>query len=88
MKTNNERYKKRAAERGPVLSKTLEDEFLRFLEYHPAGRFTRNLRKMLLEFLMTHGADEGLYLNDLLYDLEGLFELLDCIETEMKDAKG
>jgi len=66
----------------PVLSSLLQEELLRFMEYHPANRFNRNLRKMLLEFLMQDSAVEALYLRDLLYDLEGLFELLDAIEAE------
>lgn len=53
---------------------------MRFIEYHPAARFKKNIRKMLLEFLMTEDGVEKIYLNDLLYDLEGLFELLDVIE--------
>lgn len=57
-------------------------ELMRFIEYHPATRFKKNIRKMLLEFLMSEGAVENLYLKDLLYDLEGLFELLDVIELD------
>ena len=64
----------------PILSTSLQEEILRFMEYHPANRFNRNLRKMLLEFLMQDGAVESLYLDDLLYDLEGLFQLLDAME--------
>lgn len=66
----------------PVFSKALKEEFLRFIEYHSAPRFNRNLRKMLLEFLMLDTAVESFYLKDLLYDLEGLFELLDAIQLE------
>ena len=64
----------------PSLSPALKDELLRFIEYHPAKRFDRNLRKLLLEFLQYKGAIEAEYLNDLLYDLEGLFDLLDAIQ--------
>lgn len=67
-----------------ALSPTLQEEFLRFIEYHPAGRFSKNLRNMLLEFLQFDGAIEAGYLDDLLYDLEGLFALLDVIEDEWK----
>lgn len=35
----------------PSLSPELTDEVLRFIEYHPAKRFDKNLRKMLIEFL-------------------------------------
>ena len=70
--------------RPSVLSRSLRDELLRFAEYHPASRVNQNLRKMLLEFLMQEGAVEGFYFKDLVYDLEGLFELLDAIEMESK----
>jgi hypothetical protein len=70
-----------------ALSPTLLEEFLRFVEYHPASRFGKNLRNMLLEFLQFDGAIEAGYLNDLLYDLEGLFALLDVIEAEGKQNK-
>ena len=65
-----------------VVSTVVNSEFLRFIEYHPASRVNRNLRKMLLEFLMSDGVTEAFYFKDLMYDLEGLFELLDTIESE------
>lgn len=65
-----------------LISATLQDEVLRFIEYHPAYRFNRNLRKMLLDYLMHEGSLEDLYIKDLLYDLQGLFELLDVIEVD------
>lgn len=66
----------------PSLSPELTDEVRRFIEYHPAKRFDKNLRKMLIEFLQFDGAVEAVYLNDLLYDLEGLFTLLDAIQED------
>lgn len=70
-----------------AVSPTLHEEFLRFVEYHPARRFSKNLRNMLLEFLQFDGAIEAGYLEDLLYDLEGLFSLLDAIEAEGKQEQ-
>ncbi|HMR56641.1 MAG TPA: hypothetical protein PKC10_04935 [Cyclobacteriaceae bacterium] len=64
------------------LTPTLRAELVRFIEYHPADRVSKNLRMMLLEFLQHEGAIEADYLKKLLYDLEGLFELLDAIEVE------
>ena len=66
----------------PSISPELAEAFIRFIEYHPAKRFDKNLRKLLLEFLQYDGAVEAGYLNDLLFDLEGLFELLDAIQSE------
>lgn len=70
----------------PVLSDSIATEFARFIEYHPAKDFRRNLRKMLLEFLMRDRAMESVYLKDLLYDIDGLFDLLDVIESDALDG--
>ncbi len=64
-----------------LLNQAIIDEMMRFMEYHPATRLNKNLRRLLIEFLQFDGATEARYLNDLLYDLEGLFALLDVIEA-------
>lgn len=51
----------------------------RFFEYHPAERFSTNLRSLLLEFLMYDGSCEAEYLRELCIDLDGLFSLLDVV---------
>ncbi len=68
-----------AAEKKPVIGRALQKELLHFTEYHPVNRISRNLRTMLIEFLMYEGAIEANYLQDLLYDLQGLFELFEAI---------
>ncbi len=73
---------KRSKKVEPIPSDLLKEEIIRFMEYHPARRFSKNLRNLLLEFLQFDGAMEAGYLNDLLYDLEGLFTLLDAIQAE------
>lgn len=80
MPAKNKRQVKKANEL--ELSQSLKESFVRFIEYHPSDRFSRNLRKMILEFLQHDGAIEAIYLNDLFYDLEGLFSLLDAIQDE------
>jgi len=85
MKTLRKKNLSSALRKNPALSEPLEKEFLHFLEYHQARRFSRNLRTMLFEFLRHDNAFEAIYLKDLLYDLEGLFELLDQIENETKE---
>lgn len=60
----------------------LLDELIRFQNAHPPARLSKNLRIMLLEFLQTEGAIESMYLDDLLYDLQGLFDLLDILQSE------
>lgn len=62
----------------------LQEAFVRFLEYHPAKRFSVNLRSWLLEFLMYDGSAEAEYLYHLVTDLSGLFDLLDVIQDEWK----
>jgi hypothetical protein len=71
-----------AAQKKPILGQAVEEQLIHFREYHPAKRFSRNLRTMLIEFLMYEGATEVNYLQDLLYDLQGLFELLDAIQIQ------
>lgn len=71
----------------PSLSNSITTEVIRFIEYHPAKRFERNLRKLIIEFLQCQGAPETPYLNDLLYDLEGLFVLLDAIQDDGEEKK-
>ncbi len=62
-------------------SVSIEAEFMRFIEFHKARRLSRNLRSLLLEFLMHDGSFEAIYLRELMYDLNGLFILLDEIEA-------
>lgn len=63
-----------------TISQDLLEQFERFYEYHPARRLSRNLRSLLLEFLMYDGSTEAEYLRDLVIDLDGLFALLDAME--------
>lgn len=69
----------------PLITDDLQQEFIRFVDFHPARRFSRNLRKMLLDFMMYDGALEEIYIKDLLYDLDGLFDLLDVIGESQGD---
>jgi hypothetical protein len=71
-----------------MVSQKLLEQFERFYEYHPARRFSRNLRSMLLEFLMYDGSAEAEYLRDLVIDLDGLFTLLDAMEEEAEQPVG
>jgi len=71
-----------------VVSQDLLEQFERFYEYHPARRLSRNLRSLLLEFLMYDGSAEAEYLRDLVIDLDGLFSLLDAMEEETEKPVG
>ena len=84
MKFRNQRKSKLRirTQKKSILSKVVGEELIRFKEYHPVERFSRNLRNLLIEFLMYEGAIEASYLQDLLYDLQGLFDLLEVIQSE------
>ncbi|MEI9917342.1 MAG: hypothetical protein WDO14_00900 [Bacteroidota bacterium] len=71
-----------------TVSHDLLEQFERFYEYHPARRLSRNLRSLLLEFLMYDGSAEAEYLRDLVIDLDGLFSLLDAMEEEAEKPVG
>jgi len=71
-----------------MISQELLEQFERFYEYHPARRLSRNLRSLLLEFLMYDGSAEAEYLRDLVIDLDGLFSLLDSMEEEASKPAG
>lgn len=70
-----------------TVSPRLQEAFVRFLEYHPAKRFSVNLRSWLLEFLMYDGSVEAEYLYHLVIDLDGLFELLEVVQEEWKGER-
>lgn len=78
MKTNNNLPKFK-------ISKELKREFKEFLEYHPAKRVNRNLREVFTNY-MQHALD-GVPLNmdDIIWDISCLMELLDVAEDETKD---
>ena len=69
------------------LTEPLKEEFLNFLDFHSAKRLSINLRKLLTDFLLYDGSTEAIYLRDLVYDLSGLFELLDVAEREWKGTE-
>ena len=76
--------KKKINEPDFTITPRLQEAFVRFLEYHPAKRFSVNLRSWLLEFLMYDGSVEAEYLRDLVIDLDGLFEMLEVVQEEWK----
>jgi hypothetical protein len=69
----------------PEMSRHLCEKFINFLEMVPPGQFSRNLRKMLFQYLYNgYKAGVPLYHDDLIWGLEALFDLLD--EAERKIA--
>jgi hypothetical protein len=75
---------KAVKEKEAVLSKPLKEAFINFLERHPTKRFRKNLRRMLIGYLMEDSGRESIYIYETLLDMDGLFELLDVVEEEWK----
>lgn len=66
------------------LNKSLKEAFINFLEGHPPDRLSGNLTRLLLEFMAYEKDIESPYLQDLAFDLQGLFDLLDAAKKEIK----
>jgi hypothetical protein len=62
------------------ISKELQTCFAGFLEYAVPARLSRNLRNMLLLWLIHEKDSLPDYTDDLLHDLNELFRLLDGVE--------
>lgn len=63
-------------------SPELMGTFTSVVSQTPARRLSRNLRSMILEFATGEDTGRPRYWKDLFVDLEGLFRLLDVIESE------
>ena len=74
--------KKNKAIKKPMLSTSLQEAFLDFIENHPAKRFSRNLHKMVIAHMIQETYSSSPYMKDVLLDLEGLFNLLEAIDDE------
>jgi len=64
----------------PAISKELLKAFCQFVEQHPAKRISRNLRKVFMAFLESSLNVMPINLDDIIWDIECLMELLDAIE--------
>jgi hypothetical protein len=82
MAKRSKRRKRSAQSKEPALTAKLREAVIDFLNYHPAKRLSKNLRRLLIEYLRHQGAMESIYLPETLKDLEGLFDLLDVVEEE------
>jgi hypothetical protein len=67
------------------LSPALTEELCRYFATHHAARLSRNLRCMLLDYLAYElRTGVPLYIDELLWQLHDLFEVLDVVEGETK----
>jgi hypothetical protein len=69
-----------------VLSETLHAATVHFFHHHPSDRFRANLRRMMMDYVMHDIGHDSIYLYDTLFDLYGLFELLDVAAKEWKSS--
>jgi hypothetical protein len=82
MSKKSKRKNKFTPTRKLVLNKKLSEAFIHFLEYHPAKRLSKNLRRFFLEYLRHQDVGVSIYFEETVQDLEGLFDLLDIAEEE------
>lgn len=66
--------------KSPILSKKLQKETAVFFEYANAGRLSRNLRNLLISYLTLQRDGHSMNMDDLLTDMQNLFDLLDVAE--------
>jgi hypothetical protein len=68
-----------------ILSPDLNKELIRFFVVHPARRVSRNLRRVLLDYLRDQ-LETGvpLFIDELLWDMYDLFDVLDVATTETR----
>lgn len=61
----------------------MQKEVAAFLEYTPPARLSRNLRSLLLGYLIACRDGHSFDMTDLLTDLSALFEFLDAAAEEV-----
>lgn len=81
MKTVSRKKKKSSDVEEPVVNDLLQKAFADFVLYCPAQRFSRNLRSMLIKYLVLC-EEKKPEQKELLTDLEILFRLLEVIAEE------
>ncbi len=67
-----------------VLSKKLTDRMRYFMQDHSPERVAKNLRKVFIDYLRSQQAGLPVEWDEILNDLESLFELLDVAAEEKK----
>jgi hypothetical protein len=70
-----------------ILSPKLNKELVKFFAVHPPRRVNRNLRRVLLDYLRDQ-LETGvpLFIDELLWDMYHLFDVLDIATTETRDG--
>ena len=65
-------------------SKKMQQAMVQFMAYARPERLGRNLRNMLLSYLLVYEDGHSFDLPDLLHDIGALFDLLDIAADEME----
>ena len=66
------------------LSERMQDKMRYFLQDHSPERIIKNLRKVFIDYLRSQQAGLPLEWDEILNDLESLFELMDVAAQEKK----
>jgi hypothetical protein len=69
----------------PRLSEGLQDEILQWIELAPPRRTLRHLRKMLMAWMLREQSGFPVDFEEMISDLDCLFELLDSIQDEIAE---
>lgn len=69
----------------PRLSEELQEEILQWIELAPPRRTIRHLRKMLVAWMLREQSGFPMDFEEMLMDLDCLFELLDSIQDQIKE---
>ena len=67
------------------LSKELQQEFIQFLEYHPAKQVNRHLRDIFMVYITQCMDAMPLDIKDVIWDMTCLMEMFDVAEEATKD---
>jgi len=78
------RKRKPVLEEQPTLTKPLQAAFIVFLQQHSPKSFSKNLRRMMIEYVMDDNGRSSIYLYETLAALYCLFDLLDVAEEEWR----
>jgi hypothetical protein len=70
-----------------ALSPELEKAVIRFFTYHPPERVNKHLRILLMDGLANGIVTEQRNFQDILFDLEGIFELMDIVTATEEEER-
>ncbi|MDR3716666.1 MAG: hypothetical protein P4L51_27990 [Puia sp.] len=72
----------------PLLSPAIQEEILQWIELAPPRRTLRHLRKMMIAWMLREQSGFPVDFEEMITDLDCLFELLDSIQDEIGEDAG